>query len=114
MLLVYTLLAIAAATFLVESAFMLVSSAKRAMDADALPLEMRLVAYFWLVIGLLADVAFNLTRGTWMFRELPREWLFSARVKRHVLESATRSEWRYRKACEWRDALNAIDPGHIG
>lgn len=110
----YTVLAMVVATFVVYTAFMQVSSAKRALALWVrLPRDIRLVTYFWLIVGLAADVVFNATRGTLMFRELPRELLFTSRIKRHVRESANKSEWRYRKACEWRDILNAIDPGHI-
>ncbi len=64
--------------------------------------------YFWTPVGLLSDVVFNLTWGTVIFREFPREWMFSDRVRRRMkLVPADR------KAMYWSDILNAIDPGHI-
>ena len=106
------LVTVALASFAVETAFMQLASAKRALKLVRLPLDMRCVLYFWLLVGYPADIAFNLTRGTIIFRELPRELLFTDRVKRHCQDSASNSEWRYKKACAWRDVLNAIDPGH--
>jgi hypothetical protein len=112
--LAWLLVSILGATFVVVTAFMQVSSAKRAIGMGLkLPYEVRLVSYFWLAVGIVADVAYNLTRGTVIFRELPRELLFTSRVKRHCRESASKSAWRYKKACGWRDYLNAVDPGHI-
>lgn len=107
----WVLFSIAAATFVVETAFMQYASARRVMALGvAMPLDVRLVCYFWLVVGVPADVAFNLTRGTIMFRELPHELLFTSRVKRHVRESSGRD---YERARLWADFLNAADPGHI-
>lgn len=100
-----------AATFVVETAFMQVSSAQRAVDAGVkLPLDVRCVTYFWLVIGVCADIVFNLTRGSLIFRELPHELLFTDRVKRHARKS---DGWRKGKADEWAAFLNAVDPGHV-
>lgn len=110
----WLLISILAATFVVITAFMQVSSAKRAIEMGVkLPLEVRAVSYFWLAVGIVADVAYNLTRGTIIFRELPRELLFTSRVKRHCRDSASKSAWRYKKACDWRDFLNAVDPWHV-
>jgi len=109
--LAYTVLAIAGATFLVYTAFMVVASARRAIGAGVwMPRGVRLVAYCWLVVGVAADVTFNLAVGTLAFRELPHEFLFTSRVKRHVRES---SGWRQEKARSWMEFLNAVDPGHI-
>jgi hypothetical protein len=61
------------------------------------------------VVGLLLDVAFNLTFGTVMYLELPRELLFTARCQRHF-----RGErWRQRLAAFWAKQLNAFDSGHV-
>jgi hypothetical protein len=102
-----------AATFVVETAFMQVASAKRALAMGVrLPIDVRVVSAFWLVVGFPADIVFNLTRGTWIFRELPKwgEWTFTARVKRHYRAGPSK---RYRTAVYWFTFLNAVDHGHI-
>jgi hypothetical protein len=106
----WSLVVVAASTFIVESAFLGLGSARRAQAAGVLSGEVKLVAYLLVLIGLPADVTFNLVRGTLMFRELPRELLFSSRVKRHVRES---TGWRHDKALQWMAFLNVVDPGHI-
>lgn len=63
-----------------------------------------------LLPGLVLDVLFNFTYGTIHFKELPREFLFTSRVKRHVRNS---TGTRGRRAQVWRKTLNAIDEGHI-
>lgn len=100
------------ATFVVETAFVYCATCKRLLEMGLLPRDMLAAAYVWLVLGGLADVVFNLIRGTIEFREWPRwgEWTFSARVKRHV---RTADDWRRIKADRWARLLNAIDPGHI-
>jgi hypothetical protein len=61
-------------------------------------------------IAFVLDVAFNVTFGTLMYLELPRECLFTTRCKRHF-----RGEegWRQRLAVFWQKQLNILDPGHI-
>ena len=66
--------------------------------------------YLWLVIGVLADVGFNATWGTWVFRELPREWLFTDRLQRHWYGDSERQK---RRAKPWVERVNRIDPGHV-
>lgn len=110
MLLVWLLVAVCLSTFVVETAFMQVMSAKRALALGIeLPLDMKCVSYFWLVVGVPADMVFNWLRGSWIFREWPRwgEWMFTARVQRHVDES---EGWRLERALRWARILNAIDP----
>ena len=102
----------AASTFVVYTAFMALSTAKRMLALDALPIEMKLTAYALLVMGYPADILFNLIRGTIIFRELPREFLFSSRVQRHYKRIGIDNE-RYRTAAYWAKVLNAADPGHI-
>lgn len=108
----WLLVAVALITFAVESGFMVIATAKRMRDAKVtLPRDIKYTAYFWLAIGYPADVLFNVTRGTVMFRELPRELLFSSRVQRHV--KAREHDFRYHKALFWAKVLNAADDGHI-
>lgn len=107
---VWAVLVTSAANFCVETGFMAVASAKRVIDAGAAPRDIKAVAYFWLVVGWPADVLFNWTRGSWEFKEFPRELTFSSRVQRHVRES---SDWRLGRALHWANILNLIWPGHI-
>lgn len=67
-------------------------------------------AYLWFVIGGLADIAFNLTVGTFIFREFPREFLFTSRLSRHWRGG---SEKMRDRAAPWVRRVNLIDPGHI-
>ena len=68
-----------------------------------------------LVPGLLLDVVFNVLYGSIAFREFPREWLFSTRVKRHIkgMSYSNGLSRRERLALWWQTVLNTIDPGHI-
>ena len=67
--------------------------------------------YLWLVVGLLADIVFNFTWGTAIFRELPNEFLFTDRLKRHwyAVGNAKQKD----RAYSWVRRLNLIDPGHV-
>lgn len=97
-------------TFVVETAFLLLYPAKKSLDAGVLPFETKCIAYFWLVAGYVADVLFNLTRASIMFREFPKELLFSARIQRLIRSN---SSWRREKAMKWASFLNSVDDGHI-
>ncbi len=61
------------------------------------------------VAGVLADVVFNWTWGSIIFRELPREWLFTERLKRHW----NGSKKQHDRAAPWVRRVNLIDPGHV-
>ena len=60
---------------------------------------------------LLFDVFFNAVCGTFIFLELPREWLFTQRLERHKKSPyagpAKYSQW----ICS---VLDYYDPGHCG
>jgi len=66
--------------------------------------------YLWSAIAIIADVGFNATWGTWIFRELPREFLFTDRLKRHWRSD---DEEQKARAKPWVDRVNMIDPGHV-
>lgn len=103
---------VAASGFLVITAFVFVFSVERLLKSDAwCPWYVQVVALVWLVLGLIADIAFNWTLGTLIFRELPHELVFTERVRRHFRR--TDGNWRQRKAAHWAEFLNAIDAGHI-
>ena len=71
------------------------------------------------VVVILVDVFFNATWGTIIYRELPKEWLFTTRTKRHYYTQippegmAPKMYQRYQAAQRWAYRLNAIDPGHV-
>jgi hypothetical protein len=90
------------------------------------------------VLGVIADVIFNLGNGSIIFRELPREFLFTSRIERWE-EEATKAIAAKRKVAGqsqrngqhatdeeikklrrrerlgviWARRLNAIMPGHV-
>ena len=108
MALLWLLIVAALATFIVQTGFVYLATAQRLLKKGILPLDMKLIAYIWLIVGYPSDVLFNWTRGTWMLRELPKEFLFTSRIQRHVDEGDL-SE----KVILWARILNEIDPGHI-
>ncbi|MGI9250209.1 MAG: hypothetical protein ACR2PR_03300 [Pseudohongiellaceae bacterium] len=59
-----------------------------------------------LLVGVISDVLFNWIFGTIIFREFPREFLFTSRVKRHA-------EKRTQLGHIWKERLNKIMPGHV-
>jgi hypothetical protein len=59
-----------------------------------------------LVVGYPLDVAFNVIVGSLIFRELPREFLFTSRVDRHARAGNRFAQW----VC--RHLLNPWDDGH--
>lgn len=102
-----TLLYAAGLWFGVHWAFVAIMHAK-ARRAE-LSIYWRVMLWPLATIGLVLDVAFNVTFGTLMFRELPRELLFTSRCKRHFHGRGRRQ----RLAAWWARQLNQFDPGHI-
>ena len=124
----WSFVSIALTTFIVETAFIQAMTYKRFYKDGTLknfPFEFRAQAYFWGILGLLADFVFNHTRGYMMFGLFagPPGILFSSRVQwwcddwaanryyGYVVSDKTAA--RYAKAVRWKKILNAIDPGHI-
>lgn len=62
---------------------------------------------------LVVDVVWNITVGSVVYRELPREWLFTTRTKRHFYQKTSRDKRRLEVATKWARRLNWIDPGHV-
>lgn len=59
------------------------------------------------VDGLVAlDILWNLTVGTFLYWERPREWMLTTRLKRLDREGAYGVE-------QIKVMLNALDPGHV-
>lgn len=103
------LLLSAALWFGVHWLYVVAMAAKQAVVAD------KLTTYLWVMLapaallGLVLDVAFNVIFGTIVFRELPREWLFTSRCRRHIQGAGSRQ----RMARWWAKQLNPFDQGHI-
>ena len=79
---------------------------------DEVPKFFQWSLFLGLVPGLILDVIFNVTYGTFWFRELPREWTFSQRVDR-LEANARKGSLQYDRAVWWANLLNTIDPGHV-
>lgn len=68
---------------------------------------------------LLLDIGFNVVWGSIIFRERPKELLFTQRVQRHYDEAKRRVaagellESEHEAALRWALRLNSVDPGHI-
>lgn len=77
--------------------------------------------YVFLAAGALCDIAFNWIYGTIAFREMPKEFFFTSRIKRWSKQAETddrRSKTKllhrkYKIALEWKQRINRIEPGHI-
>lgn len=63
----------------------------------------------WLVVGLALDVVFNVIYGTIVFRELPRELLFTSRCQRHLKKSSGRKL----RVATWH-CIRLLDPFEEG
>jgi hypothetical protein len=111
MILAWLIVAALLATFGVITGFIVVFTVKRLLDSGIeCPSMIKAVAYCWLVIGGISDFLFNVIVGTLMFRERPHEWVFTARIQRHLRDA---KGWRYRKALVWGKVLVAVDPSHV-
>lgn len=88
-----------------------------AKNVPELTLYWKVILFPAALIGLVLDIVFNLTFGTLMYLEPPREWLFTERCQRWVAvpEDETSELWLYRQrvARFWRRQLNLFDPGHV-
>lgn len=96
------------ALFVIYTAFLALCTA-RSIEARGveIPRLVRLVAKFWLLVGLPADVVFNWTVGAWTFGEW-RGWTFSS----HVQSRVDRGIWDHETRM-WALFLNAGAPLHI-
>lgn len=87
---------------------------QRLKDIPGIRKEMGLVMivpiYCALFVGIIADVIFNAIWGTLIFRELPKEWLFTDRLKRHWHGEDLEQKAR---AHPWVKRVDLIDPGHV-
>lgn len=70
--------------------------------------KMKPLYYPFGIIFVIQDVAYNAVCGTIMFKERPREWLFTTRLKR--LDAAGQLP---DCTIRFKHVLNEIDPGHV-
>lgn len=73
-------------------AYLSVMHLKVARDAGKLTPAAKILGYPWLAFGLVLDILFNAIVGSLVFLELPREWLFTARVSRWNNEPGRRGD----------------------
>ncbi len=83
--------------------------AKQMNDNDKLDGFLRWIYAPLVMVVILVDVFFNITWGSIIYREIPKEFLFTTRTKRHLNSQGDQLE----AAKVWASRLNAIDPGHI-
>lgn len=79
----------------------------RAYKAGTMPIASKVFGYQILAVGLIVDVVMNLTLFSVFFLELPREWLVTTRLKRHIHQSGFRG-WMARFLCH--EILSPFDP----
>lgn len=106
-------LAFTIAYVVVVNAFVMVSHATNVLqqaetDQYDIPVVFTAPLYAGALIGATADTAFNFSYGTVRFRELPREFMFTARINRLLRDDG----WRGEKALEWCQLLERVDPAH--
>ncbi|MEO8466228.1 MAG: hypothetical protein ABI640_12865 [Gammaproteobacteria bacterium] len=108
MVIVWLLVAMLIATVVVYVGFLAYCGAKL-IDSQGvtLPADFRLVVTVTIWIAAIADVVFNWTRGTLMFREL-RGTTFSSHIQWRVDHGH-----RDPLTLEWVRILNAGEKGHI-
>lgn len=87
--------------------YLAVMSLYRAYKAGTMPLASKVLGYQLLMIGLVLDVVMNLTLFSLVFVEVPREWLVTDRLKRHIKQSGYRG-WLARFICH--SLLSPFDP----
>lgn len=58
--------------------------------ANTLSMAAKVLGYPILAIGLLVDVVMNITLFSVLFADIPREWLVTTRLKRHINKSGYR------------------------
>ena len=93
--------------------------AKQMFEAELLDDFLKWMYAPLVMVVILVDVFFNATWGWIIYREPPKEWLFTTRTKRHYYTyippagMGPKMLHRYEAAQRWAYRLNAIDPGHV-
>lgn len=105
----WILAALVALWFVVHWSFVAIMSAKAVRARGDLSTYWTVMLAPLAIASVVLDVAFNLTFGTLMYREWPREWLFTTRCRRHAGGEGPRRKLAH----WWAVQLNAFDPNHI-
>lgn len=79
------------------------------IEGDPVPWQITAPLYAGAVTGYLADVAFNLSAGSVIYRKLPEHLTFSEESNAILRQGPGR---RRDKAAEWCAILDRFDPGH--
>ncbi len=91
--------------------YLAVMNLKRARDKGTLPNAAKCFGYPILIVGYVLDILFNLIVGTVLFLELPREFVFTSRLSRHLSSNGYKF-----KVAIWicKNLLDPFDPsgGH--
>lgn len=87
--------------------YLAVMSLYRAYKAGTMPLASKVLGYQILFVGLVVDVIMNITVFSLFFLEIPREFLVTDRLKRHIKKSGFRG-WMARLLCH--NLLSPFDP----
>lgn len=90
--------------------FLAAMSLKKARDAGRMTNAAKFFGYGVMWIGKPLDFVFNVA-SSFLFLELPREWLFTSRVSRHIKETGWRADLA-KWCCD--NFLDPFDPGHCG
>lgn len=94
-----------AAMYLTWFFYLAVENLIRAKNAGSLKWQAAIFAYPMAFVGIIFDALLNATIGTVFFVEVPRQWLFTARLELHCADTVT---WRGGLA-RWICA-NLLDP----
>lgn len=87
--------------------YLLVMNLKRAHDNDTMTNTAYKLGTPLLIVGYLWDVICNLTYASVLFLEIPREWVITARLSRHIADEGWRGD-----LARWfcRHLLDPYDP----
>lgn len=106
----WTVVAVIAASFSVTTGFLVVCTARR-IEAAGIRLNgwRRLIVKFWFYVGAVSDAVYNYTIATARFRAWPKDVMYSGRIQRLI------DEGKGGKALDEARFLNAAwgDPPHI-
>ncbi len=74
--------------------YLMIMTLKRNLEAGNLTIESKILGYPWLAVMLIFDFFFNITAGTIIFLDIPRDVLFTQRLSRML----KRTGWRFNTA----------------
>lgn len=104
-----TVIAILAMWVVVTNMYVMATHADRVLDSGAdVHAVLKYPLYAGAAVGVVADIAFNVSAGTVIFQEFPQELLFTARATRHLQSTGYRQE----RAIFWCGQLDLFDKGH--